>query len=502
MDPRKPIPNLSHRRLMAGGMFWLDLILAGLAVVVIAACLNYLAVRYPVRMIWHKDPSIMLSPLTENWVRSLTNEVRIVVFHDPDDQDTPHERVMGLLKEYRHANARIQLEVVDYLRERNKAQEIRQQYEMDAEQSGETVLFAVGKRHRVVSVSELTQYDDLPTEASGQLRMKAVGFKGEMLFTSALMNLVEGNSPIVYFIQGHGEHDPDSRKLEGYASFKQVLEDKNIQFETLNLREAETFPADASAVVVAGSLNQWTPKEIQQLDQYMKLGGRLLVAFHFQTFGKRTGLENWLSSWGVRVGNNVVDDDQTYSGSELLIGNMVPHPVTNPLLGSRTPLVLSLPRSIEPANTKPMENLEVEVGKLVLTTTNGVAKSEFFKGAFVHNPITDFRGSISLMAEMVATPSTESGLNQPASRMLVLGDSQFLSNVHIQKQGNRDFAGLAVNWLIERDAMLGGIGPRPLTEFRLDVPSTSLRLLQWFMLAILPLGVFGIGFLIWLKRRY
>ena len=86
--------------------------------------------------------------------------------------------------------------------------------------------------------------------------------------------------------------------------------------------------------------------------------------------------------------------------------------------------------------------------------------------------------------------------------MLVLGDSQFLSNVHIQKQGNRDFAGLAVNWLLERDVMLGGIGPRPLTEFRLDVPSTSLRLLQWFMLAILPLGVFGIGFLIWLKRRY
>ncbi|MDG1855969.1 MAG: Gldg family protein, partial [Verrucomicrobiota bacterium] len=287
MDPRKPIPNLSHRRLMAGGMFWLDLILAGLAVVVIAACLNYLAVRYPVRMIWHKDPSIMLSPLTENWVRSLTNEVRVVVFHDPDDQDTPHGRVMGLLKEYRHANARIQLEVVDYLRERNKAQEIRQQYEMDAEQSGETVLFAVGKRHRVVSVSELTQYDDLPTEASGQLRMKAVGFKGEMLFTSALMNLVEGNSPVVYFIQGHGEHDPDSRKLDGYASFKQVLEDKNIQFEILNLREAEAFPSDASAVVVAGSLNQWTPEEIQHLDQYMKLGGRLLVAFHFQTFGKR-----------------------------------------------------------------------------------------------------------------------------------------------------------------------------------------------------------------------
>ncbi|MBT5925712.1 MAG: GldG family protein [Verrucomicrobia bacterium] len=502
MSSKNPMPNPSHRRLLAGGVFWMDLILAGLAVVVSAACLNYLAVRHPIRMIWHKDPSIMLSPLTENWVRSLTNEVRVVVFHDPDVNDTPHGRVVGLLKEYRHANERIQLEVVDYLREREKAQEIRKQYSMDPEQSGETVLFAIGKRHRVVSVSELTQYDDLPVEASGQLRMKAVGFKGEMLFTSALMNLVEGTSPIVYFIEGHGEHDPGSQKLDGYASFKQVLEDKNIHFQSLNLREADTVPEDASATIIAGSLQQWTPAELQKLDRYMKTGGRLLVAFHFQTFGKRTGLENWLQTWGVSVGNNVIDDNQTYSGSELLVGNMVPHPVTNPLLGSRTPLVLSLPRSIEPANAKPMEDLEVEVGKLVLTTTNGVAKSEFFKGAFVHNSITDIRGSISLMTEVVATPSLESGLNQPASRMLVLGDSQFLSNVHIHKQGNRDFAGLAVNWLLERDAMLGGIGPRPLTEFRLDVPRASMLRLQWFMLAILPLGVFGIGFLVWLKRRY
>ena len=502
MKSKKSIPNLSHRRLKDGGLFWLDLILAGLAMVVILVCLNYLVVRHPIRVLWHKDPSIMLSPLTENWVRSLTNDVRVVVFHDPDVKDTPHGRVVGLLKEYRHTNARVQLEVVNYLRERDKAQQIRKQYNMDKEQSGETVLFAIGKRHRVVSISELTQYDDLPVEASGQLRMKAVGFKGEMLFTSALMNLVEGNSPVIYFVQGHGEHDPTSQKLDGYAAFKQVLEEKNINFQTLNLRDEEAIPSDASAVVIAGSLHEWTPDELQHLDLYMKGGGRVMVAFNFQTFGKLTGLEAWLGSWGVRVGNNVVDDDQTYSGSELLVGHMVPHPVTNPLLGSRTPLVISLPRSIEPARTNPMENLEVEVGKLALTTTNGVAKSEFFKGAFVHNPITDLRGSISLMAEVVANPSLESGLNQPASRMLVLGDSQFLSNVHIHKQGNRDFAGLAINWLLERDAMLGGIGPRPLTEFRMDIPAVSMRRLQWLMLAILPLGVFGMGFLVWLKRRY
>jgi len=503
MASRHPIPNPSRQRLLAGGVFWLDLALATLAVCVIAASLNYLSVRHPWRMRWHQDEAVMLSPMTQHWVQSLTNDVRVVVFHDPDEKDTPHARIMGLLQEYRHHNSNIRLEVVDYLRQRSKAQAIKKQFSLEQEQEGEGVLFAVDGRHRMVSVKELTEYSEPIADKDGQLRLKAIGFKGEMLFTSAIMNLVERQTPDVYFLQGHGEHDPDSQQLDGYASFKLAMLERNIDLKPWNLRETGILPEDAAALVIAGSLREWTPDELLLLDTYLKQGGRALIAFNVQGFGRLTGLENWLRTWGIQVGQNVVDDVHQYSNGEILIGKMVQHPITNPLLGAHTPLVLSMPRSVGPVHVQPLEWLDVDVQTLATTTTNGIAKSGYANGTFYHIPRTDFSGvQIPLMVTMQATPSATSGLEQAPSRLVVLGDSLFLSNVHIRKQGNRDFAGLAMNWLLDRDTLMGGIGSKPLTEFRMDIPADSLVRLQWFMLGGLPLGVFGMGFLVWLRRRY
>jgi ABC-type uncharacterized transport system involved in gliding motility auxiliary subunit len=317
-----------------------------------------------------------------------------------------------------------------------------------------------------------------------------------------MMNLVEGNTPVVYCVQGHDEHDLESQDLDGYASLKYALEEKNLAVKSWNIREQGAIPDDAAALIIAGSVQQWAPEELHHLDQYVRGGGRVLIGFNFKAVGRVTGLENWLRSWRISAGQNVVEDERTFSGSELLVGNLAPHPVTNPLLGTGTPLVMSLPRSLQPMN-KRMETFDVDIDLLAVTTTNGVSKSIFSNGEFLFDARSDaFHQEIPLMASLEARPSEESGLNQVPSRMIVLGDSQCFSNVHLQKVGNRDLAGLAMSWLLERDTLLGGIGPRALTEFRMDIPAKELRQLQWFMLAILPLGVFGIGFLVWLKRRY
>ena len=45
---------------------------------------------------------------------------------------------------------------------------------------------------------------------------------------------------------------------------------------------------------------------------------------------------------------------------------------------------------------------------------------------------------------------------------------RFFSTISIIDGGaNRDFAGYAVNWLLDRPTLLKGIGPRPVAEFRL-----------------------------------
>jgi ABC-type uncharacterized transport system involved in gliding motility auxiliary subunit len=87
------------------------------------------------------------------------------------------------------------------------------------------------------------------------------------------------------------------------------------------------------------------------------------------------------------------------------------------------------------------------------------------------------------------------------TRIIVVGDSVFLGNYYIQGGANADFAGYAVNWLLDRTTLLKGIGPRPVTEFRLLMTRTQQREVRWLLLGALPGAVLLFGCLVWLARR-
>jgi ABC-type uncharacterized transport system involved in gliding motility auxiliary subunit len=84
---------------------------------------------------------------------------------------------------------------------------------------------------------------------------------------------------------------------------------------------------------------------------------------------------------------------------------------------------------------------------------------------------------------------------------VVVGESGFLGNQLIESLANRDFASLSVNWLLDRVMLMGGIGPRPITEYRLMMTREQVRSLRWILLAAIPGGVLLLGVLVWLRRR-
>jgi hypothetical protein len=91
-----------------------------------------------------------------------------------------------------------------------------------------------------------------------------------------------------------------------------------------------------------------------------------------------------------------------------------------------------------------------------------------------------------------------------ATRILAVGDSLFLDNQLMDLDydaPNRDFAGYAVNWLLDRTLLLEGIGPRPVSEYRLVMTKSQVQALQWILLAAMPGGILLFGGLVWLRRR-
>ena len=81
------------------------------------------------------------------------------------------------------------------------------------------------------------------------------------------------------------------------------------------------------------------------------------------------------------------------------------------------------------------------------------------------------------------------------------GDSIFLGNYYIEGGANRDFLNSAANWLLDRPQLIEGIGPRPITEFRLLMTQHQQQQLRWLLLGALPGGVLFFGWLVWLVRR-
>jgi len=89
-----------------------------------------------------------------------------------------------------------------------------------------------------------------------------------------------------------------------------------------------------------------------------------------------------------------------------------------------------------------------------------------------------------------------------SSRLIVAGDSIFLANGWIDSAANRDFASYAANWLLDRTQLLEGIGPRPVSEYRVIMTKTQLQAAEWILLGGMPASVLVLGSLVWLRRRH
>jgi hypothetical protein len=109
--------------------------------------------------------------------------------------------------------------------------------------------------------------------------------------------------------------------------------------------------------------------------------------------------------------------------------------------------------------------------------------------------------SYPLMAAVEQKSAPGVANTRGTTRMIVVGDSFFLGNRQIESAANRDFAGYAAAWLLDRTVLLEGIGPRPVTEFRLTMTQAQQRNVRWLLLGALPGGVLALGCLVWLARR-
>lgn len=494
-DPKSPssIQSFSPgRRWKVGFNVFLQTLLV-LAVIVMA---NYIGSLFSQQYFLSSQTRVKLSPHTVSMLQSLTNHVDVTVYYDKNNN--MYSTVMALLNEYHRLDPRIHITVVDYVRNPGEAAVIQQKYHIPPQAANPNgpplknlIIFDCDGHMRPVPGNALVQLgpDGMKDK---KIEFAPKYFKGEMMFTAALQAVTNPKPFIAYYLVGQGEPSPVDTGDNGYLKFGSILGENYIRLAGLTLLGDNDIPSDCNLLIIAGPRQRFSDPELTKIDHYISRGGRLLVMFDYYSVGQPTGLEDVLSHWGVNVGEDSVQDRTcTMSGNDVLVMNFnKSNPVVNPLANSELEMIL--PRSVGPINDPNARPDAPTVTPLATTSDNTVLWG-----------IHDVRPhSYPLMVAVEGGSANNSVPNPGANmRMLVIGDSMFLNNKYIEAAANRDFAGYAVNWLLDRASLLKGIGPRPVVSYRLEMTKPQLWDVRWLLLGALPGTVLTLGGLVWLRRR-
>ena len=463
-----------------------------LLVVAIVAGLNYVLARRTVRWDLTAARQYSLSDQTRQIIDSLSAPVRILVFA----RELEFPQYEDRLNEYAYQSSQI---TVDYI-DADGQPSLTRQYEV---QNYGTIVF---------------EYEG---------RLERVQSDAEQDLTNALIKVIEGEQQTVYFLQGHGEREPEGSDRTGYSTVSEALGLDNYQVEPLLLAQQGTVPDDATVVVAAGPQTDLLQGEVDALAAYLDGGGKLLVLLDPPADGSSPGpdlLFGLLRGWGIDVGNDVVVDasgvGQLFGGDATVpvAANYPFHPITDEFnLLTAFPLARSISAVAAPPEGRTPQAFiqtsaqswaeadftELAGGEVAMDEQNGDRPGPVAIGMTVSAPAP----APNLPPAPAEAPSSaEDALDAgedaptPETRLAVIGDSDFATNGAVGIQGNRDLFLNTVSWLAQQDTLIS-IRPREAEDRRITLTADQQRRVFWLAILFIPAAALGTGVYTWWRRR-
>ncbi len=216
-----------------------------------------------------------------------------------------------------------------------------------------------------------------------------------------------------------------------------------------------------------------------------------------------TRLEAMLAERGVVVHDDLVVDPTRrlpfYDLSAVYLEDFPAHPITTGLEGFA--VLFTVARSLSTEGDS--------AAALVRTSDGGWGESNLgmlLRGEPVAFDSEDNAGPavVGLAVEGAAGPLGEGdaeAAGSPGFRLVVFGDSDFMSDLDISNAGNLVLATNAFNWLTARESLVG-IPPRDVEQVSLFLSQQQMRNLLLLVLVVMPGAAIVAGILVWRRRRH
>lgn len=496
---------------------------ASALVSILAVLLNYLAFRHYERFDWTLDARYTLSERSERVVADLGGPLEIVVL--VGEAEPGYTDLRELLQRYQAASEQVRVQYVDPDRNPTELTRVAQRFELslvptatgEAAANVAVVVASENGSHWKITREDLFEID-LDSLAGDEGPQVQVGT--ERAITGAIVQVLEGEAPIVCVTSGHGEWSFEGGERE-LALARDELARENLAIRHWPIAGAREVPADCAAVFVIGPRRPFAAAEVALLERYLHGegegdGGRLLLAL--DPVDERggvllTGFEEMLREAFITLDPTVVVERQP--GRLLTPDAMGPaalmpegeHPSVRPLLTLGGAVVASRSRSVRPApGSNAVTLLTASADAYGARDLDRLARGELTPG------VTDQQAGgalpVAVATEIVRShehdhDAQEGGESGPAAgRLLVIGDSDWLQSQLLGEPsfGNLTFFTAAVGWVTHREALIA-IPPRAaalqaVVMTRDDVGGVWLR-----VGALLPGAMFLLGLAMWWGRR-
>ena len=472
----------------------------GLIGIVIAVA--YLSVRFPFRLDMTEAGHFSLSEQTVQMLQRLEKPVHITFFYDP-----------------------LMRETVEF-------------YGLIAAQTDQVTV----------------EFHD-PMLNPAQARMRGVEFAGTSILESegrkllvntqletdianGILRVAQGIQQTVCFLDGHGEPDPFSLESHdhvegdaghehglgtqyilheriGMAKARGSLEAMNYAVKKISLVKGNQSLTDCAALVVAGPRTALLPSEVETIDRFVSDGNNAL--FMLDPFVK-TGLEPVLRKLGVILDDDMVIDEASYFLADIsspAVSNYNRHQITTDLPLTFFPGARSLsptPERVADTVVRPLINSSRQSFGETDPRLADFNSDEDLGGpltimAFVNKDPSFVRATQAVVRKLMETPGPQapetdkkSEPSGPASRIAVIGDSDFATNSFFHILGNGRLFLNTINYLAVQENLIG-IEPQTLDLPRVNLTNRQRAGTFFLSIILIPALMALIGIAVWWRRR-
>ena len=308
----------------------------------------------------------------------------------------------------------------------------------------------------------------------------------ETTLTSALQWLLVRGEHWIVAIKGHGERRLDGAANHDLRDFGEALQREGYRLHNVDLPATGAIPDNTGLLVIADPRAKLLLTEQAAIADYLARGSNLLWLADPDPTETSAWLEQLLPV--NRLPGSVVDALGARLGMEdprlVPVNHYAVHPVTSHMKAI-TLLPDTAALNVRAATEEWTSDILMSSSDASWNETGPV------KGEVARNPES---------GETAGPLAVGLALERGEQRVVVLGDSDFLSNAYLGNGGNLDLGLNVVRWLTGNDSLLDIPAPAA-PDARLELSPRTVALLAGFFLVLLPFGLIATGLAIRYRRK-